>query len=123
MLRGQEGRRWKGTYDLHFEHHRNAESLMQSVAMDCNICRVLCEELAVAVGLGAWDGSDETAGWIQKLKDRLLGDFPGLEDPNGALSSASLSILDESMSDHDQESKTAPETIYTITGFPSLGKS
>ncbi|KAF2643375.1 hypothetical protein P280DRAFT_251244 [Massarina eburnea CBS 473.64] len=45
MLRGQEGRIWKGTYDLHFVHHTNGETFCQSAKMSCGICRVLLEEL------------------------------------------------------------------------------
>lgn len=45
MLRGQDGRVWKGTYDLHFTHHRDRTSLRRSADMNCGICRVLHEEL------------------------------------------------------------------------------
>jgi len=45
MLRGQDRRLWKGTYDLHFEHHDTLESLKVSAGMNCGICRVLLEEL------------------------------------------------------------------------------
>ena len=45
MLRGQDGRVWKGTYDLHFKHHPDWNSLRRSAGMNCGICRVLHEEL------------------------------------------------------------------------------
>lgn len=45
MLRGQDGRVWKGTYDLHFNHHSSWGSLRRSADMNCGICRVLHEEL------------------------------------------------------------------------------
>lgn len=45
MLRGQDGRVWKGTYDLHFTHHPDRTSLHRSAEMNCGICRVLHEEL------------------------------------------------------------------------------
>jgi hypothetical protein len=45
MLRRQEGRIWKGTYDLHFNHHANAKALRRSKEMNCGICRVLFDEL------------------------------------------------------------------------------
>lgn len=45
MLRGQDGRVWKGTYDLHFNHHSGWDSLRRSADMNCGICRVLHEEL------------------------------------------------------------------------------
>jgi len=44
MLRGQDRRQWKGTYDLHFEHHSDFDSLEKSAGMECSICRVLWEE-------------------------------------------------------------------------------
>lgn len=45
MLRGQEGRIWKGTYDLHFKHHTTGKGLRRAAKMNCGICRVLYEEL------------------------------------------------------------------------------
>lgn len=45
MLRGQVGRQWRGTYDLHFDHHNSIETLKTSYGMGCGICRVLYEEL------------------------------------------------------------------------------
>jgi hypothetical protein len=45
MLRGQDGRVWKGTYDLHFKHHPDPKSLLRSAGMNCGVCRVLHEEL------------------------------------------------------------------------------
>jgi hypothetical protein len=50
MLRGQVGRQWRGTYDLHFEHHDSIEALRISHGMGCGICRVLYEELMAAAG-------------------------------------------------------------------------
>ena len=45
MLRGQVGRRWRGTYDLLFEHHGTTASLRESAATSCGICRVLQDDL------------------------------------------------------------------------------
>ncbi|KAF1949897.1 HET-domain-containing protein [Byssothecium circinans] len=45
MLRGQEGRIWKGTYDLHYAHHYDGKTFLRSAMMNCGICRVLFEEL------------------------------------------------------------------------------
>ncbi|KAG8161063.1 hypothetical protein KVR01_009327 [Diaporthe batatas] len=45
MLRGQIGRQWRGTYDLHFDHHVSINTLKASHSMGCGICRVLYEEL------------------------------------------------------------------------------
>ena len=49
MLRGQEGRIWKGTYDLHFTHHSAGKELRRSALINCGICRVLFEELQTKV--------------------------------------------------------------------------
>ncbi len=45
MLRGQAGRLWRGTYDLHFQHHASLASLGASARLDCGICRVLRDDL------------------------------------------------------------------------------
>lgn len=45
MLRGQEGRQWRGTYDLHFAHHRSQSSLTMSADMGCCFCSGLRNEL------------------------------------------------------------------------------
>jgi hypothetical protein len=45
MLRGQDGRIWKGTYDLNFNHHTQIKDLHRSADMHCGICRVLFAEL------------------------------------------------------------------------------
>lgn len=50
MLRSQEGRIWKGTYDLHFNHHMSGKNLCHSAKMNCGICRVLLEELRSHIG-------------------------------------------------------------------------
>lgn len=44
MLRGQVGRQWRGTYDLHFDHHHSIKTLEASHNMGCGICRILYEE-------------------------------------------------------------------------------
>jgi hypothetical protein len=45
MLRWQKGRQWRGTFDLHFQHHSNRRELQKSADMGCSICEVLWEEL------------------------------------------------------------------------------
>jgi hypothetical protein len=45
MLRLQKGRQWRGTYDLHFNHHTKLKDLYHSKKTNCGICRVLFEEL------------------------------------------------------------------------------
>lgn len=46
MLRGHEGRTWRGTYDLHFHHHENVLELHKSADMGCCICRVIWDEVS-----------------------------------------------------------------------------
>lgn len=55
MLRGQEGRVWKGTYDLHFSHHMSMLALRRSAEIHCGICRVLLTELQSHVPEGRLD--------------------------------------------------------------------
>lgn len=45
MLRGQDRRQWKGTYDLHFDHHPSLASLRNSAKKGCGICRVLWKQI------------------------------------------------------------------------------
>jgi len=45
MLRGQTGRQWRGTFDLHFNHHSTLYSLERSARMGCCICRIIWDEL------------------------------------------------------------------------------
>ena len=41
MLRGQDGRQWRGTFDLYFDHHVNLYEIGRSEDMGCCICRSL----------------------------------------------------------------------------------
>lgn len=45
MLRGQQGRLFKGTFDLRFDHHSSIKALDASSREGCSICRVLQQEL------------------------------------------------------------------------------
>jgi hypothetical protein len=45
MLRGHQGSQWRGTFDLHFDHHTNRRRLKASAGMSCCICRSLLTEL------------------------------------------------------------------------------
>ncbi|KAF2446693.1 HET-domain-containing protein [Karstenula rhodostoma CBS 690.94] len=45
MLRGQTGRQWRGTFDIHFNHHQTLYSLERSATMSCCICRIIWDEL------------------------------------------------------------------------------
>jgi hypothetical protein len=61
MLRRQDGKQWRGTYDLHFNHHQLLRDLFSSMKMNCGICRVLFEELEHKIGfkLGDVEKGDE----------------------------------------------------------------
>jgi hypothetical protein len=50
MLRGQDGRVWRGTYDLNFNHHTQMKNLRYSAHMHCGICRVLFADLQNQLG-------------------------------------------------------------------------
>jgi hypothetical protein len=45
VLRGHQGSQWRGTFDLHFDHHSNRRELEDSAEMSCVICRSLFEAL------------------------------------------------------------------------------
>lgn len=44
VLRGHKGKIWKGTYDLHFNHHNDLQDLRNSAALICGICWILKDE-------------------------------------------------------------------------------
>ncbi|KAI9774261.1 MAG: hypothetical protein M1840_004155 [Geoglossum simile] len=45
MLRGQDKRQWRGTFDLHFDHHTHRWELERSAEIGCCICRSIQYEL------------------------------------------------------------------------------
>jgi len=44
MLRGQVGRQWRGSYDVHF-NHSTLKNLENSQLMGCHICRIIWDEI------------------------------------------------------------------------------
>jgi len=44
MLRGQVGRQWRGSYDVHF-NHSTLKNLENSKLMGCPICRIIWDEV------------------------------------------------------------------------------
>jgi len=44
MLRGQVGRQWRGSYDVHF-NHSTLKNLENSKLMGCAICRIIWDEV------------------------------------------------------------------------------
>jgi hypothetical protein len=61
MLRGQDGRIWKGTYDLNFNHHTQMKDLRRSADTHCGICRILFAELQTKAGFGSLESSKSMA--------------------------------------------------------------
>lgn len=90
MLRGQIGRQWKGTYDLHFDHHDSITALKTSYDTGCSICRALFEQVIASVrkDLGIDLGNDE-----RHAPEKLAIDWAGTI--LSANSTASLAIIDE----------------------------
>lgn len=72
MLRGQVGRQWRGTYDLHFDHHDSIGTLKTSYSMGCGICRVLYEELMASAAKDLALDKDE-----EKPPDQVDNDESG----------------------------------------------
>lgn len=82
MLRGHEGKVWKGTYILHFDHHQDLEMLRKSAELHCSICRKL---------FGEWTKQDFAAFDAQPLDQPQE---PRKEANTKAFSStASLSVV------------------------------
>lgn len=95
MLRGHEGRVWKGTYDLHFNHHDALESLKKSADLVCGICRLLYE---------TWNNPDRTMLLHQQVGESQRGhdestSQTGAETPY-PFSTASLSVVRD-VDEHD----------------------
>jgi hypothetical protein len=45
VLRGHQGAQWRGTWDLHFDHHVDRQKLVESANMSCCICRSILREI------------------------------------------------------------------------------
>jgi hypothetical protein len=45
VLRGHQGAQWRGTWDLHFDHHIDRQKLVESAKMSCCICRSILREI------------------------------------------------------------------------------
>jgi hypothetical protein len=89
MLRGQDRRQWKGTYDLHFNHHITLRSLQDSAAKGCGICRVLFKEVF----------PDTTVEEVRRDSDTA---DEALEEAAGPVSTASLAVI-RNLQDHRDE--------------------
>lgn len=47
MLRRQDRRQWKGTFELQLDHHDSVKALRKSFKEHCGICRAIWEELSL----------------------------------------------------------------------------
>lgn len=82
MLRGQEGRHWRGTFDLHFAHHRSKSSLIMSADMGCCFCSALWNEI---LQLPNSDTSPKTPGhFITAFLCGIGAHTPTLGQPHAA---------------------------------------
>jgi hypothetical protein len=59
MLRGQIGRQWRGTYDVHF-NHSTLKGLENSWLMGCCICRIIWDEITEK------EHGEKFGRWLQK---------------------------------------------------------
>lgn len=87
MLRGQVGRQWRGTYDLHFNHHDSLDTLEASHRMGCGICRVLYEELPVTAGV------EKNVGSVHKTDQEQQPDESEKSQPGTGLRAHSTALL------------------------------
>lgn len=85
MLRGQVGRQWRGTYDLHFDHHDSIKTLKASHGMGCGICQALYEELMA--------GTESNLGLDYKIDKERTPDESGDNEAETALSGHSTALL------------------------------
>lgn len=85
MLRGQVGRQWRGTYDLHFDHHDSIETLKASHGMGCGICQVLYEELLA--------GAESNLCLDYKIDKEQTPDESGYNETEADLSAHSTALL------------------------------
>lgn len=45
VLGGHQSAQWRGTWDLHFDHHVDRQRLVESANMSCCICRSILREI------------------------------------------------------------------------------
>lgn len=105
MLRGHEGRTWKGTYDLHFNHHESLEDLEHSASSVCGICRVLFEEWTKeerkpATGTSRQSSPDPQIDDMQESLDSTKIDTESKGHKEPFSSTASLSVV-RGLDEHD----------------------
>ncbi|KAM0715008.1 hypothetical protein Q7P37_009473 [Cladosporium fusiforme] len=72
MLRGHRGRRWRRTYELHFDHQANWIAIRQSATAGCCFCKVLAEVLEGSdLGTaGQIDASATTQAFLSEVPNR-----------------------------------------------------
>lgn len=80
MLRGQDRRQWKGTYDLYFTHQSSVDTLKVSAGMGCGICRLLWEELKQDGGFDHSPNDDDRPSSSVPVSTASLRVIPTLQD-------------------------------------------
>jgi hypothetical protein len=71
VLRGHVGSQWRGTFDLHFDHHANRKELQNSASMSCCICRSLWTQV-LQLEQKHWSGYGKVLGEIYNSFCQLI---------------------------------------------------
>jgi hypothetical protein len=71
VLRGHVGSQWRGTFDLHFDHHSNRKELQNSASMSCCICRSLWAQV-LQLEQKHWSGYGKVLGEIYNSFYQLI---------------------------------------------------
>lgn len=104
MLRGHEGRVWKGTSDLHFHHQDTLEHLQESAALLCGICRILYQEWVKEEGRWPEERLEKPNTALQEHTNNeafvSTSIHPGKADTTEFSSTASLSVV-RGLDEHD----------------------
>src|ERR1700684_2044917 len=77
VLRGHQGSQWRGTFDLHFDHHASRKELQKSANMSCCICRSIWFQLSQLEQ--KWCGSGLWEGMYNSLRRLIWGDIPRIK--------------------------------------------
>lgn len=81
MLRGQIDRQWKGTYDLHFNHHKDLASFQASATdSNCGICKPLFRQWrrAINAAQGVFEADVEIDSRLG-LSPETIALYPGFQ--------------------------------------------
>jgi hypothetical protein len=78
LLRGQEGRQWRGTFDLIFDHHANLLGLKRSADMNCRICRSVFGELLQRAEMSSEERKWPIGDWGARISSKERSGRAGL---------------------------------------------